>query len=100
MSFPPQGLAPDVLANQATLLANQATLLTRLSAARAEYIDNNYDALHHQTYVFPGDTDLSCTFTAGQAADTWGTWAEIVDSAANTLSSLFTSNPGHLTVIQ
>ena len=33
MSFPPQGL------DKADVLSNQATLLTRLSAARAEYLD-------------------------------------------------------------
>lgn len=80
-----------------------ATILTRLSAARAgylDYLDDINDALKHPTFVFPGDTDLTCTFTAGQPADTFGAWAEIVDSGATTLSSLFSAAPGHITVIQ
>ena len=92
MSYPPQanGKAETDL----------ATLLSRLTATRAEYIDANYDALHHPTYVFPDDTDLSCTFTAGQAADTWGAWAEVVDSEAVTLSSKFAAKNGHITVVE
>jgi len=75
-------------------------LTSRLTETRAGYIDDNYDALHHATTIFPGDTDLTCTLTAGQPADTFGTWAEVVDSDATTLLSFFASKPGHLTVIQ
>jgi len=113
MSFPPQGL------DKSDVLANQSTLLTRLSAARAGYLDNINqaglldltsgrvlsiddidDALKHKTYIFPGDTSLTCTLTAGQALDTWSTWAEFIDSAANNFSSLLAVADGHITVIQ
>ncbi|MBA7655821.1 hypothetical protein ES703_63730 [subsurface metagenome] len=92
MSYPPQA---SVKAE-----TGLATLLSRLTPTRATYIDKTYDALHHPTYIFPGDTSLECTFTAGLAADTWGEWAEIVDSGETTLSSLFASKDGHITVIQ
>ena len=94
MSFPPQGL------DKADVLANLATLLSRLTETRAGYIDDNHDALHHSSSIFPDDTDLICTLTAGQAADTWGAWAEIEDSATTKFSSVIASNPGHITVIQ
>lgn len=94
MGYPPQGL------DKADVLANQATLLSRLTETRAGYIDDNYDALHHASVVFPGDTDLICTFTAGQAAHTWGAWAEIEDNEGTKLSDLIASLPGHLTTIQ
>ncbi len=94
MSYPPQGL------DKADVLADLDTLLSRLTETRAEYIDDINDALNHPTYIFPGDTDLTCTFTAGQPADTFGAWAEIADSEATTLSSLFAAAPGHITVIQ
>jgi len=94
MSFPPQGL------DKADVLADLDTLLSRLTETRAVYIDGNYDALHHATLIFPGDTDLTCTFTAGQALDTWSAWAEIVDSGATTFSSLLAAAAGHITVVQ
>lgn len=94
MSYPPQGL------DKADVLANQATLLSRLTATRAGYIDDINGALNHATYLFPGDTGLTCMFTAGEALNTWSAWAEIVDSGANTLSSLFAAVRGHITVIQ
>ena len=94
MSFPPQGI------DKADVLANQDTLLSRLTATRAGYIDDNYDALHHASVIFPGDTDLTVTLTAGEAANTWGTWAEIEDNEATKLSALIASYPGHITVVQ
>ena len=92
MGYPPQA--------NGKVESDLATLLSRLTATRAEYIDNVYDALHHPTYVFPDDTDLIATFTAGLAVDTWGDWAEVEDSEAVTLSSMFAANPGHITVIE
>jgi len=94
MSFPPQGL------DKADVLANQATLLSRLTETRAGYIDDNYDALHHASVIFPSDTDLECTFTAGEAAHTWSAWTEIEDNEGTKLSDLIASLPGHLTVVQ
>jgi len=94
MSYPPQGL------DKADVLADLDTLLSRLTEARAGYIDSNYDALHHASSIFPGDTDLIVTFTAGTDAHTWGTWAEIEDNEGTKLSDLVALVPGHLTVIQ
>ena len=94
MSYPPQGL------DKVDVLANQATLLSRVTEVRAEYIDGIFDTLRHSTYVYPDNTNLTCTLTAGQAAHAWSSWAEIVDSGANKLSTLFASSPGHLSVIQ
>ena len=70
------------------LLANVATLQVG--------VDDIHDAIEHVSAIFPDDTDLTCTFTAAAGANTWSGWAEIVDSAATTLSSLFVATPGHL----
>ena len=62
-------------------------------------IEHAAHALRHSTSVFPGDTDLTCTFTAAAGANTWSAWMEIVDSGATTLSAAFASSRGHLTEI-
>ncbi len=58
-----------------------------------------FDALTHTTEIFPDDTNLTLTFTAHANAHTWLAWTEIADSGANTMTSLFTSNPGHVTAL-
>ena len=54
-------------------------------------------AEHHQTHLFPDDTNLTCLLTAGEAANTWSGWTEIVDSAETKLTSKFASAAGYLT---
>ena len=44
----------------------------------------------HETFVYPAMTVKTVSFTSG-AIDTFGAWAEIVDSGAVTLSSLATA---------
>lgn len=56
-----------------------------------------FDALSHASNVFPGDTDLTCTFTAHATANTWSAWAEIVDSDANSFTDVFADAIGHIT---
>jgi len=55
----------------------------------------------HTTGIFPDDTALTCTLTAGGGNNAWSEWAEIVDSAGNggTLSSKFASYPGYITAM-
>ena len=62
-------------------------------------LESNFDALHHQSHVFPGDTNKECTLTAAEAANTWSDYTEITDGTT-TLTSLFATSPGHITVIQ
>jgi len=50
----------------------------------------------HSTIIFPADTDLSCTLTALDTADTFSAWAEVADSAATKLTSVFATYPGHI----
>lgn len=50
---------------------------------------------HHETRIFPEASNLDVVFTSGGAADTWGAWAEIVDSAATTFTSRLTLD-GHI----
>ncbi|MBA7491258.1 hypothetical protein ES702_01803 [subsurface metagenome] len=54
------------------------------------------DESHHTTMIFPYDSNLTLTFTAHADAHEWSSWAEIIDSATNKLSDLFTMD-GHLT---
>lgn len=53
----------------------------------------------HHTQIFPETTDLTCTVTAHAVANTWGAWVELTDSGANTLTTEFASNDGHITAI-
>lgn len=57
-----------------------------------------YAGDHHATHIFPEASNLDVVFTSGGGADTWGAWAEIVDSAATTLASRFTLD-AHITAI-
>ena len=57
--------------------------------------------LSHMSKIFPdltSDIDLTCTFTSG-AIDEFDTWAEITDSGATTLSSVFAFNAGHISAL-
>ena len=47
---------------------------------------------HHHTHPFPEDTDESVTFVAGSPANTFGSWAEIVDNLGVKLSDKLTLN--------
>jgi len=50
----------------------------------------------HESFIFPEDTGKTVTVTAHANINEWGDWVELVDSAANTLSSKFASNDGHV----
>ena len=65
----------------------------------ADTIEELEHVLVHASYLWPDDTNKTCTVTSGGGANTWGTWANLVDSAAATLSSKFASNDGHITGI-
>ena len=57
---------------------------------------NTWLTEHHETYIFPDDTNLTCTLTAAEAANTWSSWIEIADSGTTTLSSKFAAHGGHI----
>lgn len=48
-------------------------------------------AFSHEDYVFPTDTNLTCTFSTHANANTWSAWTRIVDSGATNLDASFTS---------
>lgn len=50
----------------------------------------------HESFIFPEDTGKTVTVTAHANINTWGAWVEVVDSGANTLTSKFASNDGHI----
>lgn len=54
------------------------------------------DEIHHTTGIFPHDTNLTLTFTAHADANTWSSWAEIVDSGTNKFSDLIIKD-AHIT---
>ena len=53
----------------------------------------------HATAIFPETTGLTCTVTAHANINEWGAWVELVDSGANTLTTEFAANDGHITAI-
>jgi len=57
-------------------------------------VDQLLVELAHRSYIFPdlsSNIDLTCTFTSGEI-DTFGTWAEITDSGATTMTSIAASH--------
>ena len=65
-----------------------------------DYINEIYAALYHASYIFPSDTNLTCTLTAAETANTWSSWAEIEDDTGGTtlkFSAAFASEEGHIT---
>jgi len=61
---------------------------------RAEHV---HDATCHTSYIFPSDTNLTCTFTAHANANVWSAQTIVADNAATQLSAVFTDDPGHIT---
>lgn len=47
---------------------------------------------HHISHVFPHETERTVTFTAGNAINTYGDWAEIKDSTEVTFESQIISD--------
>lgn len=64
--------------------------------SRNSDIADIYEVEHHTTAIFPANTNLTCTLTAAEAANTWSAWAEIADSGATKLTAGFASAKGHL----
>jgi len=71
-------------------------------AANRELLDYLLIEASHRSYIFPdlsSDIDLTCTFTSG-AIDSFGVWAEIVDSGATTLSSIAAAHALHISALR
>jgi hypothetical protein len=70
-------------------------------------LDDNYGGAfvdnHHCTNIFPygknGDCTRTMTLTAPAATNTWGEWAEIVDSEGNSFSDIFAERAGYIAAI-
>ena len=65
----------------------------------ADLIEHIWVTQTHVSAIFPEDTDETVTVTAGDVNNTFGAWAELVDSGAVSLSSKFAANPGHIVAI-
>jgi hypothetical protein len=52
--------------------------------------------VQNEMFLFPDVTNLTVTFTAGGANNTFGVWAPVADSAATTLASVFATRAGFL----
>lgn len=78
-----------------------AAVVNAEAAALAAQTTLDILLLHNENEVFlyPDAATKTVTFTAGAGVDTWGTWAEITDSGATTLSSKFVANDGYLVEI-
>jgi hypothetical protein len=53
----------------------------------------------NEVFLYPDMASATATLTAGGGADTFGDWAEIVDSGAVTLSSKFSADAGYISTI-
>jgi len=100
-AIPTTMVGTDGAALASAWTAALATALANYTAARAQYIDDIYTELNHRSYLFPdlsSNIDLTCTFTSG-AIDSFGTWAEVTDSGATTLGSVFDATGGHISAL-
>jgi len=57
-----------------------------------EVIDDLEIEAHHESFIFPEDSNQIVTFSAGGADNTFGNWVEIVDNVPNTFSSKITQD--------
>lgn len=65
----------------------------------ANLIEHIWLTQTHVSTIFPEDTNELVTVTAGNVADTFGAWAELVDDTPVALSTKFADNPGHIVAI-
>ncbi len=68
-------------------------------SVQADQIHHIYHFTYHTSDIFPGDTDLLVTVTAHSSADTFNTWAELIDNTGGTpltLSAIFAAEEGHI----
>lgn len=54
-----------------------------------DQLDRLIVRIENPDYLYPESVNSTVTFTCGNGIDTFGAWAEIVDSGATTLSSKF-----------
>ena len=78
--------------------ADTTTLEEAIAIVQAD-VNGILDSVAHTSIIFPADTNLICTFTALNTANTFSAWAEIVDSMANKLSDAIGSTHGHISSI-
>ena len=60
-----------------------------------DFFSEMFSISTHETSIFPDNTNLTCTLTAHENANTWSSWVEIQDSGTTKLTSKFTSD-GHI----
>ncbi len=61
-------------------------------------LDHAGQHIQHLCIIFPEDTSLTFSMTAHVNPHVWSAWAEIVDSAATTFSSMITSD-AHISAV-
>lgn len=90
-------LAKEATAQAAVANAEAAVINAEAAAAAAEETLGKL-LLHNENEVFlyPESVNATVTFTAGTPTDTFGAWAEIIDSDTVTLSSKFAVNSGYI----
>lgn len=64
--------------------------------ANQRLLDDLYKIEHHESVIFPVDTDETVTLTALNTANTYSSWAEIADDQAVKLTAKFASYKGHI----
>jgi hypothetical protein len=78
-----------------------AAVVNAVIAANTANATLNTLLLHNENeaFLFPEEATVNATLTSGGVIDTFGAWAEIVDTNAVTLSSKFAANNGYLVEI-
>jgi hypothetical protein len=83
-------------ADAAVIAAQNAVVSAQAAVVAAETAATKVDLFNSaEVFLFPSITNATVTLVAGDT-NAWGSWTEIVDSNAVTLSSKFASSPGYI----
>lgn len=94
--FVDAALDANIASIKATVEASKVVLdATKLTAD--DILDKICAEQLREVFVYPESTARTCTITAGNPANTWSAWAEVIDSLGTTFSSKVTS-PTHITM--
>lgn len=72
----------DILTSSSKAVQNTDSLKDSVAEVIAYEAESALEQAH-DTHIFPSSTDDDLVLTAGGAANTWGTWAQLMDTGGN-----------------